>query len=365
MLKFVDNYLEPITLSEGETAASLSLPDGEYLLTLADSQTAATRWEIIGAVVTSGEAVLTRGLQGTTDQAWPAGSVIYCALTAETLQSMGETMLEMMTAIGVKVDQSAYDAFAASVTAALADRYTKGEADAAFDQAGAAAGAVSDHEAAPDPHPQYLTQDRGDVRYDALGAAALRIALTEKAVAGGVATLDGNAKVPLNQINDAVLGQMSYQGLWDAATNTPTLPAAPAQKGDYYVTSAPGTQFGLTFATGDWLVANGAAWGKVDNTDAVSTVQGRTGNVVITKADLDIEETYTLAEKNKLAGVAAGATANATNAELRDRATHTGTQAISTVSGLQSALDTIDAELGDTESALTTINAALAAIIGE
>lgn len=51
------------------------------------------------------------------------------------------------------------------------------------------------------------------------------------------------------------------------------------------------------------------------------------------------EESFTTAEKNKLAGVSAGATANATDAQLRDRATHTGTQAISTVAGLQSALD--------------------------
>ena len=51
------------------------------------------------------------------------------------------------------------------------------------------------------------------------------------------------------------------------------------------------------------------------------------------------EASFTTAEKNKLAGVSAGATANATDAQLRDRATHTGTQAISTVAGLQSALD--------------------------
>jgi hypothetical protein len=43
--------------------------------------------------------------------------------------------------------------------------------------------------------------------------------------------------------------------------------------------------------------------------------------------------------KTKLDGIATGATANDTNAQLRDRATHTGTQAISTVSGLQTALD--------------------------
>jgi hypothetical protein len=43
--------------------------------------------------------------------------------------------------------------------------------------------------------------------------------------------------------------------------------------------------------------------------------------------------------KTKLDGIASGATANATNAELRDRTTHTGEQAISTVTGLQTALD--------------------------
>lgn len=45
------------------------------------------------------------------------------------------------------------------------------------------------------------------------------------------------------------------------------------------------------------------------------------------------------AEKLKLDGIQAGATANATDAQLRDRATHTGTQAISTIDGLAGALD--------------------------
>lgn len=48
---------------------------------------------------------------------------------------------------------------------------------------------------------------------------------------------------------------------------------------------------------------------------------------------------YTTAEKNKLAGVATGATANATDAALRSRSTHSGTQEIATVAGLQAALD--------------------------
>jgi hypothetical protein len=46
----------------------------------------------------------------------------------------------------------------------------------------------------------------------------------------------------------------------------------------------------------------------------------------------------TAAQALKLAGIAAGATANATDAQLRDRATHTGEQAISTITGLAAAL---------------------------
>ncbi len=45
------------------------------------------------------------------------------------------------------------------------------------------------------------------------------------------------------------------------------------------------------------------------------------------------------AQSTKLTGIAAGATANATDAQLRDRALHTGAQAISTVTGLQTELD--------------------------
>lgn len=63
-------------------------------------------------------------------------------------------------------------------------------------------------------------------------------------------------------------------------------------------------------------------------------------------------EDYSTAEKNKLAGVATGATANSSDAALRDRSTHTGAQAISTVTGLQTALDGKEAA-GSAASALS------------
>ena len=66
------------------------------------------------------------------------------------------------------------------------------------------------------------------------------------------------------------------------------------------------------------------------------------------------------ADKAKLDGVAAGATANATDAQLRDRSTHTGSQAISTVAGLQAALD---GKLASTANAVSATKLATARTI--
>ena len=66
---------------------------------------------------------------------------------------------------------------------------------------------------------------------------------------------------------------------------------------------------------------------------------------------------YTNAERVKLANVAEQATKNATDADLRDRASHTGTQAIATVSGLPEALDGKQPTLVSGEN-IKTINGA-------
>jgi hypothetical protein len=87
-MQFVNNYSEPVTLATGATTLALTLPDGEYRLTLVDSASNATRWEIVGATVAAGSATLTRALEGTTDQGWTSGSVIYCALTAGLLTEL-------------------------------------------------------------------------------------------------------------------------------------------------------------------------------------------------------------------------------------------------------------------------------------
>lgn len=67
----------------------------------------------------------------------------------------------------------------------------------------------------------------------------------------------------------------------------------------------------------------------------VDSVNGDTGVVVLTQDDVGDGTTYkqySQAEKTKLAGVATGATANDTDANLKNRANHTGTQSLATIS---------------------------------
>jgi len=105
----------------------------------------------------------------------------------------------------------------------------------------------------------------------------------------GVATLDASGKVPVSELPAAVLGALSYQGTWNASTNTPTLTSGAGTKGYYYVVSVAGSTDldGITdWVVGDWAVFNGTVWQQIDNTDAVTSVNGQVGAVVLTTTDV-------------------------------------------------------------------------------
>jgi hypothetical protein len=118
-----------------------------------------------------------------------------------------------------------------------------------------------------------------------LGTASTRDAGT----ANGVATLDAGGKVPVSELPAAVLGALSYQGTWDASTNTPTLTSSVGTKGYYYVVNVAGNTNlnGITdWLVGDWAVYNGTVWQKVDNTETVTSVNGQIGAVVLSTTDI-------------------------------------------------------------------------------
>lgn len=88
MYKFINNYSEPVVLAAATNTVVLALPDGKYRLSIADAAQNATRWEILDADVVSGSAALTRALEGTSAQEWPAGSVIYNTITAGIMEML-------------------------------------------------------------------------------------------------------------------------------------------------------------------------------------------------------------------------------------------------------------------------------------
>ena len=88
-MDYVNFWKREITLAVDAETATLDLPDGTYALVISDTLGAgASAHEIVLADVASGTATLQRGQEGTEAQAWPAGSVVYCALTAGQLARM-------------------------------------------------------------------------------------------------------------------------------------------------------------------------------------------------------------------------------------------------------------------------------------
>ena len=79
---------------------------------------------------------------------------------------------------------------------------------------------------------------------------------------------------------------LSFQGAWNAATNTPTLASGTGTSGHYYITSVAGTTNldGITdWQVGDWAVFNGTVWQKLDQSNTVVSVNGQTGVVNLTE----------------------------------------------------------------------------------
>ena len=146
---------------------------------------------------------------------------------------------------------------------------------------------------------------------------------------------NNTGKIPLSYLPDVILGQLVFGGTVQINTtaNPTTATATPStnakaklgitdnrtitlvnsaeptnapetgwvkNEGLYYIVNgfdaqvAQGTFAGLDFQVGDWLISIGSAWGKVDNTDAVTGVKGadeasfRIGDITLGPKDLKI-----------------------------------------------------------------------------
>ena len=100
----------------------------------------------------------------------------------------------------------------------------------------------------------------------------------------GYAGLDGNGYIPTSILPDSVVGNVKYKGTFDPITTT--FSATSSNLGWYYIATNSATYSGLYFQIGDWMISEGTYLSKVANTDAVMTVNGRMGNVVINSSDI-------------------------------------------------------------------------------
>jgi hypothetical protein len=114
-----------------------------------------------------------------------------------------------------------------------------------------------------------------------------------------------NSKGVITSVTTASFtGGLSYQGSWNASTNTPTLTSSVGVNGYYYIVSVAGSTNlnGITdWQVGDWAIFNGSTWQKIDQTNLVSSVNGQTGVVVLTQTDIagtaSLTTTQTLTNK--------------------------------------------------------------------
>lgn len=160
---------------------------------------------------------------------------------------------------------------------------------------------------------QLATQD--EVNTGANTTKVITPATLGKGKAGGVASLDSNSKIITSQLPDYLLGQVMYGGNASTVATTTTISPSDSLKtkknitatsmsivdsatstaantygwqnmeGVYFICQTSGTFAGISFETGDWIISTGTKWEKIDNTDAVKSVNGQTGAVNITRVD--------------------------------------------------------------------------------
>lgn len=210
------------------------------------------------------------------------------------------------------------------------------------------------------------------VKIDTLGTAS---ALNSGTTAGCVPVLDSNGR-----LTSSVLPPQSVSSVYTVVSQTAMLALSAAIRGDYAIRTDVNQTFILT-ATPASTLAN---WTQLTSGSSVTSVNGLTGAVSLSTTNItegtnqyfttarvqavslaslsgDLPQsritglvsdlanhTHAVAtttqagflstgDKAKLDGIATGATANATNTQLRDRSTHTGTQPSTSITGLGSA----------------------------
>lgn len=349
-MNFVNNWSRPITLAAGALACPLDLPDGIYRLCI--SNTDRSLFEVVDAAVVSGTAALTRAREGTAAQSWLSGSTITASVTAEMLESFaaaGATWGGITGSLADQADlQAALNSKATSAQGAKADSAVQPDSLAEV----ATSGSYSDLASKP-----FIPAAPGDIGAGtaAQGALADTAVQPEALTAGLSLKVDKVAGYGLSQENytpDEKAKLAALDGsLWKG--EYPTLVALQAA----HPTAAPGSSANVDAGVGDPVLRyiwddNDSEWvAQAGSAAPVTAAQIKT----LYEANPDTNS-FGDADKTKLAGIAAGATANADTDSLSEGSTNkwfTAARVLATaLAGLSVATGTA---VVDTDSVLVGI----------
>jgi len=265
--------------SSGEIA--IIAPDGisSYSLTLPDAQSSAGQVlqnDGLGNLTWETPVVL-----ADTDELDEGATNLYFTEARAKAAAVADNITDGITDVAPS-QNAVYDALELKLNVtADTDDIDEGATNLYFTDARAKAAAVADN----------ITDGITDVApsqnavYDAL---ELKQNTAQKGAANGYASLDGGGKVPVGQLPSAV---MTYEGVWNASTNSPALIDGTGDAGMVYRVGTAGSQDlgsgSISFDVGDYAIYNGTIWEKSDTTDAVASVNGLTGVVVLDTDDVD------------------------------------------------------------------------------
>jgi len=102
-----------------------------------------------------------------------------------------------------------------------------------------------------------------------------------------------NTVKQLKDLIDLLQGSLIPQGNWNADTNTPDISTETAT-GKFWIVSVAGSTDigGITdWKVNDWVIKTETGWAKIDNTDKITSVNGKVGVVELEASDIDISDT--------------------------------------------------------------------------